>query len=128
MLLEMRNRVSDSVCTQAELYIDGMIQAYTLEPPNPIPPGTYNLTIYVSPHFGYAIPLLQNVPGHNYIEIHPGNAAVDTHGCILVGSTKLVDEVENSRIAFDALMEKIVNAKHAGEKLQISIPLRTQLT
>lgn len=127
MLLELRNRVSDTVCTQAELYIDNMIQAYTLEPANPIPPGTYNITLYVSPHFGYTVPLLQNVPGFNYIEMHPGNSAVDTHGCILVGSTKLVDELKNSRIAFDGLLEKIVNAKHAGEKLQIQIPIRTLL-
>lgn len=50
-----------------------------------LPAGEYTCTRYKSPHFGYELFLIQNVPGHDAMEIHIGNYNSDSHGCILVG-------------------------------------------
>ena len=53
------------------------------------------------------LPLLQNVPAYEGIRIHPGNVAADTEGCLLPGRNKGTDTVTSSRIAFNALFNKI---------------------
>lgn len=52
-----------------------------------IPTGTYKVTLYQSPVHGL-VPLLQNVPGRGFIEIHEGNWEHDSKGCILVGADR----------------------------------------
>lgn len=91
-----------------ELSVDSAIQCYTLENTKlAIPHGFYQVDLYHSPHFGFDVPRLLNVPDRTDIEIHPGNTFVDTHGCILVGQERAADFVGKSRMAFDALMIKI---------------------
>jgi hypothetical protein len=103
------------------MYVDGMLQCYTLEPPVPVIAGVYPISLYNSPKFGYHVPLLNNVPNHTFVEIHPGNTAKDTKLCILVGATKMHDEILNSKIAFDILLQKIKNAIDSGEKVNVSV-------
>ena len=74
-----------------------------------IPVGRYEVKLLLSARFGFVTPHLQNVPGFSYIEIHPGNTAKDTEGCILVGSQRDADSVSNSRIAFGSLMAKLMD-------------------
>ena len=69
-----------------------------------IPNGTYKVTLFDSPRFGYKVPLLHDVPGRDMIEIHPGNLETDSKGCILVGMKRTGFAVENSKSAFNSLM------------------------
>jgi Family of unknown function (DUF5675) len=56
------------------------------------------------------MPLLKDVPGRNYIEIHFGNTPGASEGCILIGKTKGRDEIFFTRAAFDELFPLIQNA------------------
>ena len=98
---------------------------YTLEPhpdrpAHPgypcIPPGTYALTVEATHNqrlwapgeaYGFPerwLPHVWGVPGRTGIEMHAGNHAVDTEGCIIVGFTQQEDSVASSRDALVALM------------------------
>jgi hypothetical protein len=59
----------------------------TLEPQIPIIPAgkTYKCATYKGDSRDYVVYQILNVPGHTYVEIHPGNWAKDTKGCILLG-------------------------------------------
>ena len=50
-----------------------------------IPAGTYKIRRYRSPKHGYDVFMLVDVPGRNYIEIHPANTEEDVEGCIGLG-------------------------------------------
>lgn len=58
----------------------------TLEPPNPMPAGTYTAVRYFSPGHQCVVFCLQDVPGHSYIEIHVGCLPRDTKDCVLIGT------------------------------------------
>ncbi len=107
--------------TMGDLVVDGVPECYTLEPATPIPVGTYALSLYDSPRFHEVVPLLMNVPGHDFIEFHPGNAPQDTKDCILPGINKAKDWVGNSRAAFINLRYKIEKAMREGEEVWIEI-------
>lgn len=68
-----------------------------------IPFGKYKVTITMSQRFNRELPLLLNVPGFDGIRIHPGNTAVDTHGCLLVGVNDTKGRVSNSKATFEKL-------------------------
>jgi len=95
-----------------DLLIDGVRFCNTLDP-LVVPEGTYKVRKYKSPHFGYFVPQLQDVPGHTEIEIHIGNFPRDTTGCFLVGFSasagyeKPRAAIYSSRNTFEALMEKL---------------------
>ena len=101
--------------TEGGLEIEGVFQCYTLEPrknqsqgkPFCIPAGTYQVQLGWSDHFEKIVPKIQNVTGFDGIEIHPGNFPRDTHGCTLVGETRMTDDVGLSDLAFEALMKKL---------------------
>jgi hypothetical protein len=92
--------------TIGDVFIEGIHECFTLEPPNPIPVGTYLMGFYMSPKHDYLVPLLTAVPGHTYVEIHVGNFPKDTQDCILVGQNRSPDEIGNSNQAFIHLMLK----------------------
>lgn len=93
------------------LAINGIFECYTLEPQAlAIPAGTYAVLIQPSRRFGQDVPHLIDVPGRSAIEIHPGNTAIDTHGCIVVGQARGVASVLNSRKAFDDLFAVLQSA------------------
>jgi hypothetical protein len=82
-----------------------------------IPFGTYDVTITMSQRFKRELPLLLNVPGFDGIRIHPGNTAVDTHGCLLVGINDAKGRVSQSKATFDKLFPLLEKAT----KIQIEI-------
>jgi hypothetical protein len=75
-----------------------------------IPVGEYPVEIYDSPHAGHPLPILKNVAGRDFIEIHCGNIPEDSKGCILVGLRRVQDTIEQSRMAFDVLFPMIQDA------------------
>ena len=108
-------------CTIGSLSMDGFSCA-TIELPlipyggskERIPAGRYSMRPYNSPRWRYNVPLLQNVPGRVYIEIHPSNYAIrptDDHimleGCIAPGINPSSVSVDASKDTFDALMKHI---------------------
>jgi Family of unknown function (DUF5675) len=105
--------------TMGELYLDGAQQCFTLEPAlssgELVDPGTYQAVMEMSPRFQTMTPHLKGVPGyqdngpHGPIEIHYGNYPGNTEGCCLVGTTRAMDFVGNSRAAFEILVAKLPN-------------------
>lgn len=85
-----------------------------------IPTGTYSIDMdTVSPRFsssssyksiGGKLPRLVGVKGFDGVLIHIGNYPKDTDGCILVGTTKATDSIGNSKVAFNALYDKLKGA------------------
>ena len=97
-----------------------------------IPTGTYNVAMnVVSPKYsavkwykdlcGGKMPRLLDVPGFDGILIHPGNTALDSCGCILVGRNTKVGQVTQSRDTFKKLYRKMKAAHERGEKITITI-------
>ena len=97
-----------------------------------IPTGTYNVAMnVVSPKYsavkwykdlcGGKMPRLLDVPGFDGILIHPGNTAIDSCGCILVGRNTKVGQVTQSRDTFKKLYRKMKAAHERGEKITITI-------
>lgn len=97
-----------------------------------IPTGTYVVSMdTVSPKYaGVAwyrqfcegkMPRLLAVPGFDGILIHPGNTALDTKGCILVGRNTKVGQLTESRDTFQWLYVKMSAAVKKGETIVIEI-------
>ncbi len=127
LLLKRLHKTQKS--TIGELSIDGKFECYTLEDverpekihgKTAIPKGRYQVIVTMSNRFKKLLPLLVKVPNYEGIRIHPGNKAEDTEGCILPGTTRGVDFVGNSRLAFNALFKKI-NKSLESEKVYITI-------
>jgi hypothetical protein len=115
--------------TIGELYVDGAFECFTLEDAvrpvkikgvTAIPAGVYEVIVNWSQRFQRPLPLLLNVPNFDGVRIHAGNTDADTEGCLLVGKTKGVDVIGNSRAAFNALFEKI-HQSTTREKIFIAI-------
>lgn len=102
--------------TIGELSINGKFQCYTLEDierdvkvygATAIPKGTYKVIITFSNRFKRLLPEILNVPDFKGVRIHSGNSPEDTEGCLLVGNTRGIDFVGESRKAFQALFAKL---------------------
>lgn len=83
----------------------------SLEPAACIDAGSYQCELYNSPARG-VVYLLKNVPNKTYIEIHVGNSAEDTSGCILIGrGFSMIAEshlyISESQISFDRFIAKM---------------------
>ena len=76
-----------------------------------IPTSIYPIQITYSPKYKKMMPLLLNVKGYSGIRIHSGNTAKDTEGCLIVGKNKEVGKVLESRITYNALFRKLMQAK-----------------
>jgi hypothetical protein len=121
-LLVKRFNFTD-ISTEGQMSIDGEAFAWTLElpvrdglPGSAIPVGTYKVVAYPSPHFGRLMPLLVDVPGRSEIEIHWGNTAADTRGCILLGdSVPGANFIGDSRQAFDNFWARAHGPIERGE-------------
>lgn len=114
----------DDKSTIGELLIQNQFQCNTLEDTarrvkvageTAIPSGRYQVVLGNHPAHGFC-PQLLNVPFYEGILIHWGNSAIDTKGCILVGKydPRLADWIGQSRLAFEALMNKLVRLNEAG--------------
>ena len=97
-----------------------------------IPIGTYTVAMDVlSPKYsavkwykdlcGGKMPRLLDVPGFEGILIHPGNTALDSYGCILVGRNTKVGMVTESKATFKKLYRKMKAAHDRDEKITITI-------
>lgn len=103
---------------------------YSLEPlPSAafpcIPPGVRVVTVEKThnprlwtPDERRLLPHLWGVPNREGIEMHAGNHATDTLGCIIVGFGQQADSVTSSRDALVALLLALVNA---GEPHSIEV-------
>ena len=70
---------------------------------------------------GGKMPRLLDVPGFEGILIHPGNTALDSYGCVLVGRNTKVGMVTQSKDTFKKLYKKMKAAHERGEKITITI-------
>lgn len=89
----------------------------------PIPAGRYKITMYDSPRFKRAVPLLHDVPGFTYIEIHWGNWPRETRGCPMIGVSCGKDGawLNWSKQACDILFNLIQNAIADGQEVWIEV-------
>jgi hypothetical protein len=127
MILDLKRKIFTDDSTIGELSIDGVFTCYTLEDKvravkihsvTAIPYGKYEVIINFSNRFKEYMPLLLKVPGFEGIRIHAGNKSTDTEGCILVGDSKSLNFIGNSRITYKNLLSKM---KLASKKEKIFI-------
>jgi hypothetical protein len=132
MEIEVRRHPSVYNATLGDLLIDGEFECYTLEDEvrhgpkvygrTAIPAGRYHVTIDLSTRFKKRMPLLLDVPEFEGVRIHSGNTAADTLGCILVGRRIGPNgTIEESRLAFTPLFQKMDQAFARGEGIYITI-------
>lgn len=88
-----------------------------------IPIGTYAVKLYDSPKHGLQTPELVGVPGFSHIQIHAGNTAADTDGCLLPGMAWDLQgrRVVRSRIATDWLVARIRTVIQAGGEVTVEV-------
>lgn len=134
MEIKLVRKIFTDKSTIGELFINGIFECFTLEDKDrkleaggkkefgitAIPRGKYTIINSFSNRFQKYLPEVLNVPQFKGIRIHPGNKAEDSEGCILVGTTKNVDFVSDSRKAFSSLFTKI-KAAEKREKITIEI-------
>lgn len=121
MKIEVVRKTYTDVSTIGEMIIDGKFQCYTLEDTvrtgpkitgrTAIPQGTYKLIIDMSNRFQRLMPHILDVPGFEGIRIHSGNTDANTEGCILVGTSKGVNRINQSVDAYNKLYVKLTNTK-----------------
>lgn len=122
LLLQRKWSVKDA--TIGELYIDDVFECFTLEDmvrpasqkvpgKTAIPTGMYAVVVDWSPRFNKNMLHILDVPGFEGIRIHPGNAAIDTDGCLLVGQTIDLNAgtIGASRMAYEQLFRKLYDEK-----------------
>lgn len=123
MKLRLKRDLLNSSFTLGEMFIDGAHFCYTVEDvvrkPNEdkvfgktaIPYGEYKVIVNMSNRFKKLMPLLLDVKGFEGVRIHSGNTALDTEGCIIIGTTRTPNGVGLSRECFARFMDKIKDAK-----------------
>jgi hypothetical protein len=129
MILELKRKIFTDDSTIGEISIDGEFVCFTLEDKvrdtkiqnvTAIPYGKYEVIINFSNHFQKYMPLLLNVPNYAGVRIHSGNKSGDTEGCILVGSSKSLNFIGNSRNTFKSLFARMKKVEKK-EKIFINI-------
>lgn len=105
------------------LSLDGAQTCFTLEPASlSVPSGSYGLKMVWSHRFDRMTPHLLGVPGRTNIELHGGNKAEDSEGCILCAEFRLNEyEIYESKEATDAIERALQNAEANGEINVITI-------
>lgn len=132
MELKLKRDLLNSKYTLGELFIDGVHFCYTVEDTvrdknndgdlddsgeakvygeTAIPKGIYKMRLSMSNRFKVMMPEVLAVKGFEGIRIHAGNTAIDSHGCIIVGTVRTPNGVGMSRDCFKRLMIKLANQK-----------------
>lgn len=108
--------------TTGTLSIDGQQTAFTLEPTAlMVPSGSYPVKLAWSRRFERLTPHL-DVPGRQYIEIHGGNIATDSEGCILVADKRLTEyRIYEAKPATDAIEDALRAAEANGETNTVTV-------
>jgi hypothetical protein len=141
MKIKLVRKTFTKVSTIGELLINDVFFCYTLEDKDrdinkdgdlndadetkvygltAIPKGIYNLVLSFSNRFKKYLPEIQNVKGFEGIRIHAGNKAEDSHGCILLGTTKAENFVGGSVLAMNKFMAEL---KRVEKKEKITIEI-----
>ncbi len=130
MKIEVRRDTFMLDCTIGKMFIDGQYVCDTLEDKvrigekiyglTAIPTGEYKVRMdVVSPKFkdrtwakpfGGKLPRLVDVPNFDGVLIHVGNTALDTLGCILVGTRTGKSRLAYSSVAFNKVMSILTKA------------------
>lgn len=138
MYLQLVRENMSELATEGKLFVNGTFECYSLEDTDrqlenggekiygktAIPRGVYDVVISYSQRFKQDMPEILNVPQFEGIRIHWGNKAEDTDGCPLVGAENKTNDdnwIGQSKIAYDKLLSKMIEAKERGEKLTIEI-------
>jgi Family of unknown function (DUF5675) len=137
MKIEVKRDYFTQTTTLGKMYIDGVYFCETLEDTDrniedkgtkiagltAIPRGTYSLIMNMSKRFGVVMPQILDVPQFEGVRIHSGNTAKDTEGCIIVGLNRDTDneQVTSSKLARDALYEKLLTADRMKESIEITV-------
>ena len=95
------NDADGSVMVPATLELPWKANAHNI---SRIPAGVYPAFRFLSPHIGYLLYQLANVPDRVGIDLHIGNSVADTEGCILLGEVQEGDRIAQSKLAFDTFM------------------------
>lgn len=98
--------------------VEGMeVEKWKIPKETAIPTGRYKVIIDLSQRFGRLMPHLLNVPGFSGVRVHAGNTSHDTEGCLVTGKERdeKNGEVSGSRVARDALQDKISKALDNGQ-------------
>jgi len=129
MELKLIRETKTDDSTIGKLFINDVFHCFTLEDKErevkiqnvtAIPKGRYEVIINFSNRFQQLMPQLLNVPNFAGVRIHWGNYSKDTEGCILLGTSKGVNMIGNSRTAYAKFMS-IVNKVSKKEKIFITI-------
>lgn len=121
--------------TTGKLFVENDFECYVLEDQDrkleaggkkvygrtAIPRGRYKIELDWSPKYGRDMPHVLDVPQFEGIRIHTGNRSEDTEGCLIVGQERVDNYVRNSKLAFDALLQKLNIAWANNEEVWITI-------
>jgi hypothetical protein len=86
-----------------------------------IPYGKYEVELTMSQKFTRLVPLVKDVKHFTGIRIHRGNTADDSAGCILPGENKEKGKVLNSTHYEMVIVERMLKAMVAGERITLEI-------
>lgn len=125
MKLQLNRTTRAPRYTEGKLLIDNALFCDTIEPTErtlrsisdkvnghtAIPAGTYVVEYCYNNKFGCKMPRLRDVPMFDGILIHPGNTVHDSRGCILVGIKDSDGHLSASRLTFNRLLSRILNAE-----------------
>ena len=108
--------------TSGQLSVDGSPLCFCLEPTAlRIPTGIYPVKMAMSHRFDRMTPHL-DVPGRTYIEIHGGNVATDSEGCILVAEKRISDyQIYESEPATTAIENMLAQAEANNEVNTVTV-------
>lgn len=142
MILKLVREVFTEISTIGRLYANGVFICYILEDKDrrldekmsleeiqkikvygktAIPTGTYKVHITFSNKFKKMLPRLEQVKGFEGILCHPGNTSVDTEGCLLPGNIRRIDQVLESKLAFQKVYNILKEALDNKEEVTITI-------
>lgn len=134
MEILVQRQIETSEYTQGRLFIDGILECFTLEDQSQvkkvmhetrIPAGRYKVVIrqfgghhdkykVKFPQFHKGMLQIANVPGFHDILFHIGNTDDDSSGCILVGKSFVSGKLVNSTTAYTDFYKKVVKAAIDG--------------
>lgn len=130
MEFTLKRKIKTDRSTIGELWLGKKRICYTLEDKvrdkekvygkTAIPAGKYQVIMNFSNRFKTYMPLLIGVPGFEGVRIHAGNTDADTEGCILLGYTKGIDFIGESRKACKEVYS-LIKSVEKKEKIWINI-------
>lgn len=104
------------------VWIQGVQTFYSLENASClIPAGVYRLSLYYSVRNKRIVPLLHDVPGRSYIEIHPANVPRELAGCLAMGVGRGMNAIDHSVVAIETLVKILKPQLTVGHRCEIDV-------